>query len=80
MTLKIRKVQAIDQKRLKIGRLQVSHCKIQKKGSYKTDGQFKLMVINENHNYQVAPGSCHIQDKKIDIASRISELEFKNSG
>ena len=38
------------------------------------------MVINENHNYQVAPGSCHIQDKKIDIASRISELEFKNSG
>ena len=61
MALKIRKVQTWNKK--KIGSLLVSHCKNQKKRSYKTDG-----TRNLPHSRQ--------KNKRF---SRISELELKNS-
>ena len=37
------------------------------------------MVLSKNHNYKLALGYCLIK-AKIDIASRILELELKKSG
>ena len=51
------------EQKLRIGGLLVSHCK-NLKWSYEFDAQYKLMVFSENHNCQIALGSCRIQDGK----------------